>query len=188
MRHEPLVNELQELELANALFSSPFASSPWRLANVVLTAASIVASVAVTVGTALSAPAIARDPADRGFDRCRVLLQGRGELVEGILRLLPGQRCRACPAPSGRTPSVSVADFASPAAVCSPLFVGSLFTEPAAVLIAACQVVIDEQTPLAQVSVAEALVVVVALPPLEPQPAARNASEAATASRLGVAN
>ena len=66
--------------------------------------------------------------------------------------------------------------------------VGSLFTEPAADLIAACQVVIDEQTPLAQVSVAEALVdvVVVEPPPLEPQPAARNASDAARAIRLSV--
>ena len=54
-------------------------------------------------------------------------------------------------------------------------------------MIAACQVVIDEQTPLAQVSVAEALVVVVVEPPpLEPQPAARNASDAATAMRLGL--
>ena len=50
-------------------------------------------------------------------------------------------------------------------------------------MIAACQVVIDEQTPLAQVSVAETLVVVVVEPPpLEPQPAATNSSnEAATA-------
>ena len=54
----------------------------------------------------------------------------------------------------------------------------------AADLIAACQVVIDEQTPLAQVSVAEALVVVVEPPPLEPQPAATNTNDAATAMRL----
>ena len=38
---------------------------------------------------------------------------------------------------------------------------GLLLTEPAADFSAACQVVIDVQTPLAQVSVAEALVVVV---------------------------
>ena len=54
-------------------------------------------------------------------------------------------------------------------------------------MIAACQVVIDEQTPLAHVSVAEALVVVVVEPPpLEPQPAARNANDAPTAMRLGL--
>ena len=67
-----------------------------------------------------------------------------------------------------------MADFASSAAVCSPFFVGSLFRESAADVIADCQVVIDVQTPLAQVSVAEAVVVVVVVepPPLEPQPAA----------------
>ena len=81
------------------------------------------------------------------------------------------------PSPFRSEASVCVADFASSAAVCSPLFVGSLLREPAADLIAACQVVSDVQTPLAQVSVAEALVVVVESPPLEPQPAARNATK-----------
>ena len=56
-------------------------------------------------------------------------------------------------------------------------------------MIAACQVVIDEQTPLAQVSVAEALVVVVVEPPpLEPQPAARNTNAAPTAIEVLRAN
>ncbi len=65
---------------------------------------------------------------------------------------------------------------------------GSLFREPAADLIAVCQVVSDVQTPLAHASVADALVVVVVveLSPLEPQPAATNATETTTVIRLSV--
>ena len=79
------------------------------------------------------------------------------------------------PSPFRSEARVCVADFASSAAVCSPFFVGSLLRESAADVSAVCQVVIDVQTPLAQVSVAEAVVVVVVVvesPPLEPQPAA----------------
>ena len=69
----------------------------------------------------------------------------------------------------------------------APLFVGSLLREPAADVIASCQVVSDVQTPLAHVSVADALVVVVVeLSPLEPQPAARTTSEIVRPIRVSV--
>ena len=64
------------------------------------------------------------------------------------------------PSPFRSEARVCVAAFASSPAVCRPLLVGLLLREPAADFSAACQVVIDVQTPLAQVSVAEALVVV----------------------------
>ena len=143
--------------------------------------------MAVTVGTAVSNPLTPETPLTvfsivvTSF--CKLVASWSRESFACCPDAVSG-----LPSPFRSDASVSVADFASPAAVCSPFFVGSLFREPTADLIAACQVVIDEQTPLAQVSVAEALVVVVVVepPPLEPQPAARNASDAATAMRPGL--
>ena len=124
--------------------------------NVVLISVPIVASVPVTVETAVSTPLTPETP----LTAFSIVVTSFCKLVESWSR----ESFACCPAwvsglpsPFRSEASVSVADFASSAAVCSPLFVGLLLTEPAADLIAACQVVIDEQTPLAQVSVAEAL-------------------------------
>lgn len=73
-----------------------------------------------------------------------------------------------------------LADFAAFAALVSPDFDGFPVTEETAEEIEFCQVVIDEQTPLAHVSVVDAVVVVVEVVlPEEPQPAANAAISAA---------
>ena len=162
--HEPAapVRELQVLEFSNALFSSPFASSPWRSAKVVLTSVSIVASVTVADETAATTPLIPEAPLI-AFSIvvtfcCKLVASWSSESFaccpDGVSGL---------PSPFRSEASVCVADFVSSAAVWSPLFVGSLLRELAADLIASCQVVSDVQTPLAHASVADALVVVVEL-------------------------
>jgi len=171
------VSVSHELELANAFFSSPCASSPWRSVNVVVTSVPIVASVPVTVETAVSTPVTPETPLTAlsivSTSFCRLVESWSSESFACWPAWVSG-----LPSPFRSEARFCVADFASSAAVCNPFFDGSFFTEPAADVIADCHVVIDEQTPFAQVSVAEAVVVVVEPPPLEPHPVARIASAA----------
>ena len=123
--HEPAapVRESQVLELSNALFSSPFASSPWRSVNVVLTSVPIVARVTVADETALITPLIP----EAFLSDVSIVVTFCSRLVESW----SSESFACCPAwvsglpsPFRSEESVCVADFVSSTAVWSPLFVG----------------------------------------------------------------
>ena len=86
------MSESHSLELVNASFSSPCASSPWRFVTVVSTAVSIVVSVLVTVATAAGTPLASETSLMASSivsaPSCRVV----DSSIDLILRLVPGVR------------------------------------------------------------------------------------------------
>ena len=131
------------LEFSNALFSSPFASSPWRSATVVLPPrfpSSRSGRPPPRDGSDIAAEA--GGALDCAFDRGHVLVQACRQLIERVLRLLPGRGIGlAQPFQVGRDRLRCRLRIVGGRR--GPLFVGSLFREPAADFTAVCQVASD---------------------------------------------
>ena len=159
------MRESQELELANAFFSSPFASSSLKIRERRLDLCSHRRECARHSRDRAEHARYTRNVLDGAVDRVDIVLQVGRELVHRVLCLLSGLRV-------GLAKILQVGSER----LRRRLRVVGCRLQPILGWIAlhgtdsrcdrGLPVVIDEQTPLAQDSVAEAAVVVVELPPL----------------------